>query len=75
MTRKHLLFTLALLCSQVSFAQFIGFETEIPKEFTTADKGKNRPVHPVLQRREAKPGMGFPFRFQTQYFSRKASHP
>ena len=39
MTRKHLLFTLALLCSQVSFAQFIGFETEIPKEFTTADKG------------------------------------
>lgn len=40
MTRKHLLFTLALLCSQVSFAQFIGFETEIPKEFTTADKGK-----------------------------------
>ncbi len=48
MTRKHLLFTLALLCSQVSFAQFIGFETEIPKEFTTADKGKNRPVHPVL---------------------------
>lgn len=40
MTRKHLLFILALLCSQVSFAQFIGFETEIPKEFTTADKGK-----------------------------------
>ena len=40
MTRKHLLFTLALLCSQVSFAQFIDFETEIPKEFTTADKGK-----------------------------------
>ena len=66
MTRKHLLFTLALLCSQVSFAQFIGFETEIPKEFTTADKGKIA---------LSKPGMGFPFRFQTQCFSGTASHP
>ena len=30
----------AMLQGGVSFAQFIGFETEIPKEFTTADKGK-----------------------------------
>lgn len=40
MTRKHLLFILALLCSQVSLAQFIGFETGIPEQFTTAGKGK-----------------------------------
>lgn len=75
MTRKHLLFTLALLCSQVSFAQFIGFETEIPKEFTTADKGKI-----ALSTRYYKEGKqslewDFPFRFQTQCFSGTASHP
>ena len=40
MTRKHLLFILALLCGQVSFAQLIGFETGIPKQFQTSDKGK-----------------------------------
>ena len=38
MTRKHLLFILALLCGQVSFAQLIGFETGIPKQFQTSDK-------------------------------------
>lgn len=53
MTRKHLLFTLALLCSQVSFAQFIGFETEIPKEFTTADKGKS-PCPPGITKKGGK---------------------
>lgn len=40
MIRKHLLFILVLLCSQVSLAQFIGFETGIPKLFKTNDKGK-----------------------------------
>lgn len=40
MIRKHLLFILVLLCSQVSLAQFIGFETAIPKQFKTNDKGK-----------------------------------
>lgn len=40
MTRKHLLFILALLCSQVSLAQFIGFETGIPEQFRTIGKGK-----------------------------------
>lgn len=40
MTRKHLLFIFALLCSQVSSAQFIGFETGIPREFKTIGKGK-----------------------------------
>lgn len=40
MIRKHLLFILVLLCSQVSLAQFIGFETGIPKQFKTNDKGK-----------------------------------
>lgn len=40
MTRKHLLFILALLCSQVSLAQFIGFETGIPEQFRTTNKGK-----------------------------------
>jgi hypothetical protein len=40
MTQKHLLFILVLLCGQVSFAQLIGFETGIPKQFQTSDKGK-----------------------------------
>lgn len=40
MTRKHLLFILVLLCGQTSFAQLIGFETGIPKQFQTSDKGK-----------------------------------
>ena len=37
MTRKHLLFILVLLCGQTSFAQLIGFETGIPKQFQTAN--------------------------------------
>lgn len=40
MSRKHLLFILALLCSQASFAQFVGFETKIPEQFKTSGKGK-----------------------------------
>lgn len=40
MTRKHSLFILALLCSQLSLAQFIGFETGIPEQFKTTGKGK-----------------------------------
>lgn len=40
MTQKHLLFILTLLCSQVSLAQFIGFETGIPEQFKTTGKGR-----------------------------------
>lgn len=41
MIRKQLLSVLALLlCSQVSFARFIGFETGIPEQFKTTGKGK-----------------------------------
>ena len=53
MTRKHLLFILALLCSQVSFAQFIGFETEIPKEFTTPIREKS-PCPPGIIKKGSK---------------------
>ena len=40
MIRKNFLFTCALLCSQISPAQFIGFENGIPEQFQTSGKGK-----------------------------------
>ena len=81
MTRKHLLFTLALLCSQVSFAQFIGFETEIPKEFTTADKGKIalsiKQTQPAPEKKEFRPKRDFrqkhEFRQHNGFDSRRSS--
>lgn len=40
MAGKHILFMLGLLCSQLSFSQLIGFETDIPRQFKSDDKGQ-----------------------------------